>query len=315
MYCSRKLKHPVSLVFMFALFIQGCVTMDLYQGPELGADGIAVLKAMDKDTSISGVDGKPTTSEASFAVKGKFEQEVALLPGKHRVILIHGGWREVSSKAVYELDAQQGHTYLVRAKTVGKNAALWMEEEKSAGRVGSIVASFNEPVLESGALDTYTSVYSFLAPKEPGWVIKKRMYNNLVLFKEGSKEDESFVISITDGQIPTFKDEKELIDALEEKDNRAPLPARHKSLERKVEPGDPSDFCYDIYTMLEDHDAKRKSARTDMMLMETAYRRCRQQDNRNMLTEIYYSHRHYPGEKDPDFMAKAQAVFTSLKFK
>jgi hypothetical protein len=315
MIFSQNKRLSFLLLLVIALLIQSCASMNIYQGPEMNSDGIAVIKVIDKDTSISNIDGKATTSLASFAVKGRFEQELTLLPGKHEIVLIHGGWREVSSKAVYELEAQKGYTYLVQSKTVGKSTALWLEDEKSKGRVGSIVESFNEPVVEAVALDTYTSVYSFLPPKESGWIIQKRTYNYLYLWKEGSKEDESFVISITDGQIPSFKSEKEFIDAVEERSSRAALSKRYKNLERKIDPGDPADFCYDTYTLVEDNDAKRKSSRTDLMLVETAYRRCRHQANPNMAAEIYFSRRYYPGDKDLDFMAKAQNVFTSLKYK
>jgi hypothetical protein len=294
------------------LFLQGCAT--IYQGPDINSDGIAVLKVIDKETSISNIDGQATTSEASFAVKGRFEQELTLLPGKHQLILIHGGWREVSSKAMYELDAQKGYTYVVQSKTVGKSTALWLEDEKSKERVGHILASMNEPVIEAVPLDTYTSVYSFLPPKEPGWRVLERTYNHLLLWKEGSKEDESFIISYTDGQIPTMKNEKEFIDALEAKSSGA-LSERYKSIERKIDAGDPSDFCYDIFTLVEDHAPKRQSSRTDLMLVKTAYRRCRQQANPNMIGEIYISHRYYPGDEDLDFMAKARSVYSSLKYK
>ena len=314
MFSSQNSRFSFFLLLVIALFMHGCATMDVYQGPEMNSDGIAVLKVIDKETSVSNIDGKATTSQASFAVKGRFEQELTLLPGKHRIIIVHGGWREVSSKAFYELDAQKGHTYLVQSKTVDKSTALWLEDEKSKERVGHILGSMNEPVIEAVPLDTYTSVYSFLPPKESGWIIQERTYNHLSLRKEGSKEDESFVISIIDGQIPTFKNEKEFIDAAEER-SRGALSERYKSIERKIDAGDPADFCYDIYTLVEDHDPKRKSMRTDLMLVETAYRRCRQQANPNMATEIYFSHRYYPGDKDSDFMAKAQAVFKGLTYK
>jgi len=315
MFCLKNMRLSIVLLLGIALLTQSCATMNIYQGPEMNSDGIAVLKVLDKETSISNIDGKATTTLAIFAIKGRFEQEVTLLPGKHEIVLVHGGWREVSSRAVYELDAQKGYTYLVQSKTVGKSTALWLEEEKSKARVGSILESSNEPVVEAAALDTYTSVYSFLPPRETGWIILKRTYGHLNMWKEGSKEDESSVISITDGQIPSFKNEKEFIDTIEEKSTRAALPERYKSITRKIDAGDPNDFCYDIYTLVEDNNAKRKSSRTNMMMVETAYRRCRHKANSNMATEISFSHRYYPGDKDLDFIAKAQNVFSSLKYK
>lgn len=309
-------KKPYVLLFLFvSLLIQSCVSV--YQGPDRNSDGIAILKVIDKDTSVSNIDGLATTSLPSYAIKGRFEQELTLLPGKHEIVLIHGGWRETSSKAVYELEAQKGYTYLVQSKTVGKSTALWFEDEKSKERAGHILASSNEPVIEAVALDTYTSLYSFLPPKESGWIIQSRTYNHLVLWKDGSKEDESFVISILNGQIPSFKTEKEFIDAVEERRSRAlsSSPKRYKNIESKVDPGDANDFCFDTQTLVEDHDAKRKTSRKDMMIAETAYRTCRNAANPNMVTEIYFSHRYYPGDKDSDFSAKAQGVFTGLKFK
>jgi len=309
-------KNRSVLLFLFvSFFIQSCVSV--YQGPAMNSDGIAVLKVIDKDTSISNIDGMATTSLPSYAIKGRFEQELTLLPGKHEIVLIHGGWRETSSKAVYELEAQKGYTYLVQSKTVDKSTALWFEDEKSKERAGRILASSNEPVIEAVTLDTYASLYSFLPPKESGWIIQSRTYNRLVLWKEGSKENESFVISILNGQIPSFKIEKEFIDAVEERRSRAlsSSPKRYKSIESTVDPGDAADFCFDSYTLVEDHDAKRKSFRKDMMLAETAYHACSNPANQNMVTEIYYSHRYYPGDKGSDFMAKAKDVFNGLKYK
>ena len=130
-------KNRSVLLFLFvSIFIQSCVS--IYQGPDINSDGIAVLIVIDKDTSISNVDGKATTSRSSFAIKGKFERKLVLLPEKHEVILIHGGWRGVSSKAVYELEARKGNTYLVQSKTIGNSTAMWFEDEKSKERVGRI---------------------------------------------------------------------------------------------------------------------------------------------------------------------------------
>ena len=310
------LKNRPALLFLFvSLFIQSCVSV--YQGPDRNSDGIALLRVIDKDTSISNIDGMATTSLPSYAIKGRFEHVLTLLPGKHEIVLIHGGWRETSSKALYELDALKGDVYLVQSKTIDKSTALWFENEKSKERVGRILASYNEPVIEPVALDTYTSLYSFLPLKESGWIIQSRTYDCLVLWKEGSKEDESFVISIMTGQIPSFKSEREFVDAVEEARSRALSnnPKRYKSIESKVDPGDGNDFCFDTYTLVEDHDARRKTSRKDMMLAETAYRTCRNPANPNMVTEIYFSHRYYPGDKDSDFMAKAQDVFKGLKYK
>ena len=316
MLYSKCRSYRILLLLVIIGLLQSCASVNIYEGPALNSGAVSILKVIDKDTSISNVDGKATTSFASYAFKGRFEKELTLLPGKHEIILIHGERKTVSSKAVYEIAAVKDSTYLVRSKTVGKSTALWFEEEKSKERIGRIVASFNEPVIEAVALDTYTSLYSFLPPKESGWVIQERTHDRLSLRKEGY-EDETFVISIMIGQIPSFKNEKEFIDAVEERRSRAlsNMPKRYKNVESKIDPGNAADFCYESYALVEDHDAKRKSLRKDLMIAETAYRTCRHPANPNMATEIYYSHRYYPGVKDLDFMAKAQSVFMSLKYK
>lgn len=158
--------------------------------------------------------------------------------------------------------------------------------------------------------------FSFEPPQEPGWAVQKNTSDTLTFFREGYKEDESYVISIKAGQIPSFKTEAEFIEAVDKSrvNALANMPKRYKSIESKLDPGNESDFCFDSYASVEDHEAKRKSARKDMMISETASHTCRHPLNPKIVVNIYLSHRHYPSDKDADFMAKAENIYRSLKY-
>jgi hypothetical protein len=189
-----------------------------------------------------------------------------------------------------------------------------------AGNIVLVIISFSILMVGCASLGTSNSdgvrYFSFEPPQGTDWRVLKNTFDALTLFREAAIEDESYVISIQAGNIPPFKTEAEFIEAVDKSrlKSLANMPRRYKSLESKIDPGNDSDFCFDSYAAVEDHEAKRKSSRTDMMISETASRTCRHPSNPNIVVNIYLSYRHYPADKDPDFMAKAHNIFTALKY-
>lgn len=317
----RLLDRMKTLLFMMSVLwhLLGCTSVSLYRGPDEASEAISVLKVVDERTSISNVDGQATVSPIGYAFKGMFKKEITLLPGKHEIIFVHGERKTVSSKAIYELLAKHGTTYLVQSKTVDRSTAIWIEEEQSKEKVGRILATYNEPLMASSILDSFSlfSFSSFSPPHGSGWAIQKREGDSLTLFRAGPNEDESFVIEVVSGPMPTFRNEKEFIDAVDKKriEKLAATSKRFKNIESRIDPANPFDFCFDTYALAEDHAAVRESSRKDMMLIETASRTCRHPSNHSVAINIYYSHRYYPGGRDLQFIDRAENAFRSLKYK
>ena len=326
MHFLRNRLCKIISIFIISCFIQSCASLsNVYEGPPRSSNTISLIKVIDKKTSISSVDGKVTTSFGSYAFKGKFEQELTLQPGKHEIILVYGKRKTVSSKAIYEIDAKQGHTYIVKSKTNysqveskknHESTSLWIEEEVSGKKIGKVLASFNEPIVDTSKRLSSSHVFSFLPPQENGWIIRSQKYDKLHLFKQGSKDDETFVILAWSGQLPNFEREEDFINAVKAKFDRIPKQKRIKIIKSDFLPGDNSDFCFLIYEIMEDHSAyKYTTDRKDYMMLETFRRLCRHPTNKNIAISIEYSHRYYPGDNDPDFMSKAEMIFNNLEYK
>jgi len=71
--------------------------------------------------------------------------------------------------------------------------------------------------------------------------------------------------------------------------------------------------CFRMDTVMEDHDAVKRTSRTDYMIIDDFAVFCRH-PNASMGILVSYSHRHYPENKDPGAAGKAQKVFDSIEF-
>lgn len=94
------------------------------------------------------------------------------------------------------------------------------------------------------------------------------------------------------------------------------LPSRFKLLGNleEIDSSKP-DYCVKFHSRMEYHKAKRASKRTDMMILDDVGFICRSPNNKRVVLNFYYSHRHYPGQADPILSNKRKHFFETVVIK
>jgi hypothetical protein len=149
----RPNKGKVLLVtLLLVLVVFGCTTsypkVRMYGGDELAPDKYATVRAERKENeivSIGRVDCEATQGVlARLFNGGHWADEVAILPGKHRLILqsVRDGLRSVGGVWVV---AEAGERYVVHTQAIGYEVHMWVEHERTGRAVGGRVGSADEP--------------------------------------------------------------------------------------------------------------------------------------------------------------------------
>lgn len=162
-----------------------------------------------------------------------------------------------------------------------------------------------QPFLQKG--------YSLVPLEETGWLIGYRDSEKLVLGKPSNDPDENAVIRAFPQVLPPLKSEEEFVGF-----SKSVLvmtgAARHKVLSQGTKSltikGRP---CVRTDTVMEDHEAVKRSKRTDTMILEAYSVLCKHPNNTTGIL-VAYSHRYYQGDKDPDAARKAEKLFDSIEF-
>lgn len=157
------------------------------------------------------------------------------------------------------------------------------------------------------------SGYSLVPLNEKGWFIGLRDRDGVVLGKRGNDPDENMIIRAFAEVLPPLKSDEEFIGF-----GKSVLvmegAARHKVLSQQTTPVKIKlQSCVRSDTVMEDHNAVKRSSKTDPMILE-AYSLVCKHPNGSTGIVVAYSHRFYAGQKDPEAGMKAQKIFGSLEF-
>lgn len=155
--------------------------------------------------------------------------------------------------------------------------------------------------------------YSLVPLDEAGWLLGYENPERLVLGRQGSNSDETFIIRSFIQVLPPLKSDEEFIGF-----SKSVLvmegASRHKVLSQETTPLTmKGQSCVRNDTVLEDHAAVKRTSRNENMIIKSYALFCKHPNN-NVGILVEYSHRCYPENKDRDSAKKAQNLFDSIGF-
>lgn len=157
--------------------------------------------------------------------------------------------------------------------------------------------------------------YSFVPLDEPDWLVIGRDASKIALVKMGRNDDETFAIQATLFPLPSFDGDEALMAIVKAGQARDIDPKRFRLTTHDVNP-EPARLadCVRSHAVAEDNAAVKRSGRSGAMILETLTLTCAHPRSRGVAVNVAYSHRHYPGDEDARFTAKAEEVFGSVRF-
>ena len=155
--------------------------------------------------------------------------------------------------------------------------------------------------------------YSLMPLDEAGWLIAQRNKYALALVKTGVNVDETLAIQASISKIPSYSTNQDFVNAIKDGQEKDTDPQRFKILKHDVTSfpmagGD----CAKSYLVTEDHAAIKRSGSPGIMILEALTLSCAHPSERSIAVHVTYSHRHYPGQDDPAFMEKGNALINSV---
>jgi len=155
--------------------------------------------------------------------------------------------------------------------------------------------------------------FSLLPLDETGWKIGAQQPNTLVLGKQGTNPDESFIIRAFTVVLPEFKSRDEFMGfaktAIGEFD-----PTRFKRLSDETKTVNiKGQSCGRTKSTMEDHGAVKRTNRPDFMLIE-AYSLVCPHPQKKIAVVVAYSHRYYSGNADAQSENKVVKIFETVEF-
>ncbi len=155
--------------------------------------------------------------------------------------------------------------------------------------------------------------YSLVPLDEAGWLIAYRNSEQLILGKRGSDPDENIIIRAFAKVLPPLKSDEEFVGFA-----KSVLimegATRHKVLSQQTDLVKiKSQSCARTDTVMEDHNAVKRSSRTDPMILEAFSLLCKHPNGSTGIL-VAYSHRFYQGHGDAESSKKAQKIFDSVEF-
>lgn len=155
--------------------------------------------------------------------------------------------------------------------------------------------------------------FSLLPLNEKGWLIGMQQPQGLILGKHGSDPDESTVLRAFTVVLPDFNSRDEFVGfaktAIGEFDPTRFKQATQESKTVTVK----GQSCVSVKSMEEDLGAKKRTSRTDPMLIE-AYSLVCPHPQKKIAVVVAYSHRYYSGHFDPESAKKAETIFETVEF-
>jgi len=154
--------------------------------------------------------------------------------------------------------------------------------------------------------------YSLLPPNEKGWVVVRRDPGRLQLAKRGDARDTTVAIQGGLVQLPASKDSADFVQVIKDGQAKDTDPRRFKMLTHDVValPGKGTE-CAKSHAVAEDRSIVRKSG---PMILELLGMTCAHPRDPRIGVDVGYSERYNPGERDPAFLDRAEAVLGSVEF-
>jgi hypothetical protein len=157
--------------------------------------------------------------------------------------------------------------------------------------------------------------FSFVAPKEDGWVVTERSGHLLVMGRAGRGPDETHAIRAGLSRLPSFETIEELTRIVRDQAAGNTDRQRFKVIKHEVAPHVGKETnCVQSHMAAEDHAVRRRSGKTGPMILEALILTCAHPKDRNVGVNVEYSQRYNPGEGDSRFVEKATQVLDSVEF-
>jgi len=157
--------------------------------------------------------------------------------------------------------------------------------------------------------------YSLLPLNEKGWYVVGRNQTQLALGKGSETPDETFVIQGTLVAIEPYKTRDDFVRLVKEGESKSIDRKRYKIIQHDVSAYDKKGTdCAESYVLMVDNAAAKPSGNKGVMILESLALACAHPKNKNIVVNLGYSHRYYPGHQDAAFREKATAVVNSLEF-
>ena len=163
-----------------------------------------------------------------------------------------------------------------------------------------------ERIIENG--------YSLMPLNEEGWMYGPRSLSNFSLMKEGGNPDESIVIQGILSKLDNFNSDAEFVQLIEKEQAKDTPSQRFKTLRHEITSFPMNEVvCAKSYMVAEDNAASRRSGNTGIMILEMLLLSCAHPSEKMVGVNVVYSHRYYPGDKDPAFIEKGMSILNSVE--
>lgn len=158
-------------------------------------------------------------------------------------------------------------------------------------------------------------IYSFVPLNEEGWEISLREQYLLSIGKKDSINNEVYLIYGAPLKIPEHLLDKDFIQVIREQQTKDWSSSRYEILKHDVSSYvGKSTTCAHSYMQMEDQEALTYSGNRVFMLREALSLTCIHPQHSNIAVNVTYSHRYPSGQRDPQFLEKAEKVLNSVEF-
>jgi hypothetical protein len=174
----------------------------------------------------------------------------------------------------------------------------------------------------------FASDYSFVPPGTDGWeMLLPREGQDMLMLEKGDSPNEINTLSSARYQFPEIGSTRELVDATRRFMAYQPEDTdRYRLIEHEIEPyarkeTTPVTFnslamcAVSRQTVADRQAALADSGETGLLIRESRTLVCVHPVETDIAVVVNYSHRYLPGNRDPEFVSKADEVFASIAFK
>lgn len=154
---------------------------------------------------------------------------------------------------------------------------------------------------------------SFLPPQERTWYVIVHEPFKVELGTDGMNLDETFAVQASYFEVPAFDNEEDFLTFVDEnlsmQDTERFTHLDHETTRRRVA----GIACLERYTAVEDRAAKKRTSRTDPMVLYVDSLYCMHPSQPGVALNLAYSVRRYPEDGDPDVRATGRKMFGTLR--
>lgn len=159
--------------------------------------------------------------------------------------------------------------------------------------------------------------FSFMPFNEKGWLILTQRNTRVDLFKKGTNQNESFVITaISLKDIPIYKSSDEFIRFIKKAESKADHAnsERFKVLKHEViSYKERGNNCVRSHSVAEDHAAAKRTKVAGHMILEKAALYCYFPAGNQTGSHFEYSHRYNLGQNNKEFLEKATRILDTYE--